>query len=117
VKKAGEITGERVGRTIHHPIATNKNFIREPQWSRRFQELFARGGMSLEDPPNIVELPAEVHKGPHSQAYHQWVYRRLREAIAGLEDPVRIQERLKAVLRTIAEELRAHPEWLKHPPR
>ncbi len=108
--------GEEAGHLVRHHIATNKNWIRDPQWSKYFQELFARAGMSLEDPANLVELPAEFHKGPHSQAYHQWVYQRLQGAIAGLKDPAQIRARLEAVLRAIAEELKAHPEYLINPP-
>jgi len=118
LRRAGraEEAGESIGRTIHHHIATNKNWIRDPQWSKHFRELFAKGGMSLDDAANIVELPAELHKEPHSQAYHQWVYNRLYKAIARLKDPVKIQERLKAALQAIAGELKAHPEWLRNPP-
>jgi len=112
-KEAAEETTQRL---IRHHLATNKNWIREPQWSRKFQELFAKGGMSLEEATNIVELPAELHKGPHAQGYHQWVYQRLQDAIAGLDDPAKIRARLEAELRAIAEELKAHPEWLKNPP-
>jgi len=112
-KEAAEETTQRL---IRHHIATNKNWIRDPQWSRKFQELFAQGGMTLEDVANIMELPAELHKGPHSQAYHQWVFERLQGAIAGLDDPTKIRARLEAELRAIAEELKAHPEWLRSPP-
>ena len=116
-ERAGkEVAGESTQRLIRHHIATNKNWIRDPQWSRKFQELFAQGGMTLEDVANIMELPAELHKGPHPQAYHQWVFERLQGAIAGLDDPMKIRARLEAELRAIAEELKAHPEWLRNPP-
>jgi hypothetical protein len=108
--------GEEASRAIRHHLATNKNWIRDPQWSERFQKLFARGKMSLDDAANLVELPAELHKGPHAQAYHEWVYDELRRAIAGLEDPAQIRAALEAKLQAIAEELKAHPEWLKNPP-
>ncbi len=107
---------EAIRRFVRHHIATNKNWIRDPQWSKRFQELFARAGMSLDEAANIMEFPAEFHKGPHAQAYHRGVYRRLQDAIAGLDDPVQIRAALEAKLRAIAEELRAHPEWLRNPP-
>ncbi len=113
-ERVGKEAGEGIGRTIRHHIATNKNWIRDPQWSRKFQELFAQGGMTLEDAANIVELPAELHRGPHAQGYHQWVRDRLKEAIAGLDDPAQIQNRLTRELRAIAEELRAHPEYLRN---
>jgi hypothetical protein len=111
-----EAAEEATQRLIRHHIATNKYWIRDPKWSERFQKLFAKGGMSLEDMANIMELPAEIHKGPHSKAYHQWVYQRLQEAIAGLEDPAQIRVRLEMELRAISEELKAHPEWLRNPP-
>ena len=62
--------GRKADRLLRHHIATNKNWIRDPQWSKLFQELFARAGMTLEESANLVELPAEFHKRPHPQAYH-----------------------------------------------
>ena len=72
--------------------------------------------MILEDAANIVELPAELHKGPHSQAYHQWVYRELRKAIWGLKTQEEIRRALEARLQWIAEQLKAHPEYFRNPP-
>ena len=57
--------GRKADRLLRHHIATNKNWIRDPQWSKLFQELFARAGMTLEESANLVELPAEFHKRPH----------------------------------------------------
>jgi len=65
-----------------HHIATNKNDTSELQggpWTPRFEELFARAGMSLEDPANRVYLLN--HQGPHPEAYHREVYRRLEDAL------------------------------------
>ncbi len=44
-------------------------------WTPRFKELFDKGGLSMEDAANKVPLPG--HKGPHPEAYHAEVYRRL----------------------------------------
>jgi len=65
---------------------------------------------------NLVELPAEFHKGPHPQAYHQWVYRELSKAIRGLKTQEEIRKALEARLQWIAEQLKAHPEYLRNPP-
>ena len=107
--------GRKADRLLRHHIATNKNWIRDPQWSKLFQELFAQAGMTLEEAANLVELPAEFHKGPHPQAYHQWVYRELSKAIQGLRKKEEIRAALEARLRWIAEQLQAHPEYLRNP--
>ena len=69
---------------VHH-IATNKHSI----WSDRFRELFKKNGLGrfkngnwrkdiLNDPLNKVTVPG--HKGPHPEAMHQEIYKRLSEA-------------------------------------
>ena len=68
-----------------HNIATNKHSI----WSDRFRELFKKNGLGrfkngnwrkdiLNDPLNKVTVPG--HKGPHPEAMHQEIYKRLSEA-------------------------------------
>ncbi len=47
-------------------------------WTPRYQELFDKAGMSLDDAANMVRVPG--HKGPHPQEYHEEVFRRLRDA-------------------------------------
>jgi len=108
--------GRKADRLLRHHIATNKNWIRDPQWSKLFQELFAQAGMTLEEAANLVELPAEFHKGPHPQAYHQWVYKRLQDAIKGMERQEEIRKAPIEELRRIAEQLQAHPEYLRNLP-
>jgi hypothetical protein len=61
-----------------HHIATNKNTesdVRGGPWTPRFQELFDRAGMSLDDAANRVHVPG--HQGPHPEQYHREVFRRL----------------------------------------
>jgi len=68
---------EVVTETEHH-IATNKNWIstlRGGPWSPKFEKLFKKAGLTLEDAANKVPIPA--HRGPHSEAYHQEIYDRL----------------------------------------
>ncbi|NPC73253.1 AHH domain-containing protein [Corallococcus exiguus] len=65
-----------------HHIATNKWWDATHHggpWSPKFQDLFDRAGMSLDDPANKVRVPG--HKGPHPQKYHEEVYERLRRAL------------------------------------
>ncbi|QRK11987.1 AHH domain-containing protein [Archangium violaceum] len=65
-----------------HHLATNKNDKSESRggpWTPEFKTLFARAGMSLEDPANIVYLRG--HKGPHPEEYHSEIFERLSRAI------------------------------------
>jgi RHS repeat-associated protein len=94
----------------NHHIASKANWIRDPKWSKRFQELFDKGGLRLDDEINKVRLPG--HKGPHSQAYHEWVYRRLTDAIEGVTGQPEIRTRLVAELQAIASELQVNPGLL-----
>jgi hypothetical protein len=72
-------------------------------WTPRFQELFERADMSLNDPANIVRIRG--HKGPHPQAYHEEVYRRLREAMQGCRGINQCKDSLKAALKELADEI------------
>ena len=47
-------------------------------WLQRFEEIFSKAGMALEDAANKVRVPG--HKGPHPEAYHQEVFDRLSRA-------------------------------------
>ena len=61
-----------------HHIATNKNTesdVRGGPWTPRFQEIFDRAGMSLNDAANRDHVPG--HQGPHPEQYHREVFRRL----------------------------------------
>jgi hypothetical protein len=65
-----------------HHLCTNKNNKSEitgGPWTPRFEELFARARMSLDDPANIVYLRG--HQGPHPEEYHREIFRRLEEAL------------------------------------
>ncbi|WNG21778.1 hypothetical protein F0U63_02705 [Cystobacter fuscus] len=65
-----------------HHLCTNKNNKSEitgGPWTPRFEELFARARMSLDDPANIVYLRG--HQGPHPQEYHRELFNRLEAAL------------------------------------
>ena len=64
-------SGSGSGGPVHH-IATNKNWdspARGGPWSPRFEKLFKKAGMSLDDAANKVAVPG--HRGPHPEAYHE----------------------------------------------
>ncbi|KFA87587.1 AHH domain-containing protein [Archangium violaceum] len=69
------------GHQRHH-LCTNKNDISESNggpWTPDFERVFSRAGMSLDDPANIVYL--RDHKGPHPEAYHTEIFKRLNDAL------------------------------------
>ena len=112
--------GSRVGantelaaiRTQEHHIATNKNSKAGAKWTEKFRELFDYAGLSLDDPVNKLDLPADIHKGPHSQQYHQWLYDRLTRATAGAESPADFRAALVSELGAIADDLWANPSLI-----
>jgi hypothetical protein len=95
---------------VHH-ICTNKNWLRSPNWSVRFQKLFDMGGMTLEDAANKIPLLGHTNY-PHSQDYHQWVYERLDRAIRGGTSQEEIRILIMNELSIIADELRLNPALL-----
>jgi hypothetical protein len=91
-----------------HHIATNKwwkSANNEGPWSPRFQEIFDRAGMSLDDPANIVHVKA--HKGPHPLAYHQRIFRRLDAATRTCRTMEQCREALTVELNALAQDIAA----------
>jgi hypothetical protein len=72
-------------------------------WTPRFQDLFDRAGMSLNDPANKVRVRG--HIGPHPQEYHEEVYRRLDEATTRCGSMQSCRQALEAELRALAGEI------------
>lgn len=67
---------------IHH-IATDKNptsTVYGGPWTPIFRDLFAKAGMSLNDPANRVRVKG--HKGPHPEEYHKEIFRQVSLAVA-----------------------------------
>jgi hypothetical protein len=89
-----------------HHIATNKwteaTHSGGP-WTQKFEALFARAGMSLDDAANKVRISG--HKGPHPPEYHQEVYRRLQRAMRGCRSMQQCREALTAELKELALEI------------
>ncbi len=98
--------GGRGGRTENHHIGTianKKSTLRGGPWTPRFEDLFARAGMRLQDAENIV--PIQGHRGPHPQRYHQFVYRRLQVALGDCRAIAECRENLTRELRALAGEI------------
>jgi len=90
----------------NHHIATDKwwkSTRGEGPWSPRFQRLFDKAGMSLDDPANIVRVRG--HKGPHPQEYHEAIFDRLSTATAGCRTMQQCREALTAELHDLAGEI------------
>jgi hypothetical protein len=78
-----------------HHIATDKNDLSESRggpWTPRFEDLFARAGMSLQDPANLVYLRG--HQGPHPEEYHAAVHKRIDDALEDCETVSRCRSML-----------------------
>ncbi|WP_239576863.1 AHH domain-containing protein [Archangium primigenium] len=99
-------TGEDEAGEVHHiaTVENEKSALRGGPWTPRFKRFFDKAGMSMEDPANKVRVPG--HKGPHPQAYHERIHRRLSGAMEDCETTVQCQEVLSRELKALAEQLR-----------
>ncbi|MFL5347234.1 MAG: AHH domain-containing protein [Hyalangium sp.] len=89
-----------------HHIATvcnDKDASRGGPWTPRFRKIFAKAGMSLEDPAN--KMPLEGHYGPHPERYHQIVLDALEEATGTCRSVVECREALISQLRKLAKQI------------
>jgi hypothetical protein len=89
-----------------HHIATvcnDKSTARGGPWTPRFREIFAKAGMSMEDPANKMPLPG--HKGPHPERYHQIVLDELYRATVTCRSIVDCRERLTRALKALAKDI------------
>jgi hypothetical protein len=100
------------GHQWHH-LATNKNdtaTVRGGPWTPLFEKLFARAGMSLDARENLVYLKG--HKGPHPEAYHEEIYRRLEAAVGRCRTLEQCRSSLRQELKDLAEEVCTPGSWL-----
>ncbi|WP_425537975.1 AHH domain-containing protein [Myxococcus stipitatus] len=72
-------------------------------WTPRYQEIFDRAGMSLDDAANQLRVPG--HQGPHPREYHEEVYERLDEATTSCKSIERCREALTRILGVLAREI------------
>jgi hypothetical protein len=85
---------------IHH-LASNKG-----TWAKKFQKLFDRAGIDLDDAVNRIDLPG--HIGRHTEKYHQWVYDQL-EAAVGTRTGQAAKDALTKALDKIRKALETNP--------
>ncbi|NOK22542.1 AHH domain-containing protein [Corallococcus carmarthensis] len=89
-----------------HHIASNKWWSatnRGGPWSPQFQKIFDKAGMSLDDPANKVRVPG--HRGPHPEAYHQWVLTALSRATKQCSSIAQCRTLLTNELRSLASQI------------
>ncbi|MBN1207620.1 MAG: AHH domain-containing protein [Myxococcaceae bacterium] len=89
----------------HHiaTICNDKSTARGGPWTPRFREIFAKAGMSMEDPANKMPLPG--HYGPHPRRYHEIVLRALDDATATCRSVVECRTALTDALRRLAKQI------------
>ncbi|MDC0708650.1 AHH domain-containing protein [Stigmatella sp. ncwal1] len=89
----------------HHiaTICNDKSTARGGTWSPRFRAIFARAGMTLDDPANKLPLPG--HYGPHPERYHQLVYKELLDGTVTCRSVVECREGLTRALKALAKEI------------
>ncbi|WP_450097584.1 SitA5 family polymorphic toxin [Stigmatella hybrida] len=89
----------------HHiaTICNEKSTVRGGAWTPRFREIFAKAGMTLDDPANKMPLPG--HYGPHPERYHRIVLQELRDATASCRSVVVCRERLTRSLKRLADQI------------
>jgi hypothetical protein len=89
-----------------HHIATvcnDKDTRRGGPWTPRFREIFAKAGMSMEDPAN--KMPLKGHYGPHPERYHQIVHEELDTATLTCRSIVECRARLTEALKELANQI------------
>lgn len=98
--------GSGRGRVQTHHIATianDKSSARGGPWTPRFRDIFAKGGMDLNDPAN--RMPLEGHFGPHPEEYHRIVRRQLLEATVDCRSIVECRASLTRALKNLSEQI------------
>jgi len=89
----------------HHiaTICNDKDTKRGGPWTPRFREIFAKAGMSMEDPANKMPLPG--HYGPHPERYHQIVFAALRDATRTCRSAADCRAKLTDQLQRLAKKI------------
>jgi A nuclease family of the HNH/ENDO VII superfamily with conserved AHH len=89
----------------HHiaTICNDKSTARGGTWSPRFRAIFARAGMTLDDPANKMPLPG--HYGPHPERYHEIILKELTEATESCRTVVECRQALTGALRALAKQI------------
>ncbi|NTX08591.1 AHH domain-containing protein [Myxococcus sp. CA040A] len=102
----GAVVGPVDAKGHDHHIATDKWWESTSgggPWSPRFQKIFDKAGLSLNDPANIVHIKG--HKGPHPQEYHEKIFERLIEATRTCRSIQQCRVALAAELNRLARQI------------
>lgn len=98
--------GKAVPCIERHHIATicnDKDSKNGGPWTPRFRRIFAKAGMSMEDPAN--KMPLRGHYGPHPKRYHEIIHEELLDATLTCRSAVECREALTGVLRKLAKQI------------
>ncbi|MFL5348512.1 MAG: AHH domain-containing protein [Hyalangium sp.] len=89
----------------HHlaTVCNDKGSKRGGPWTPRFRKIFAKAGMTLEDPAN--KMPLEGHYGPHPEEYHRRVFQELSDATKGCRTVAQCRSALLSTLEDLAQEI------------
>jgi hypothetical protein len=89
----------------HHiaTICNEKSTARGGAWTPRFREIFAKAGMSLDDPAN--KMPLSGHYGPHPERYHEIVFEAVETATATCRSVVACRKALTGALQRLAKQI------------
>jgi hypothetical protein len=89
-----------------HHIATvcnDTSTARGGPWTPRFRAIFAKAGMSMDDPANKVPLPG--HYGPHPERYHELIHDAVNSATKACRSVVECRARLTGALKALAKQI------------
>jgi hypothetical protein len=106
------VPGDPDGR-VHH-ICTDKNTKSEVSggpWTPLFERYFKQAGMTLNDTSNLVRIRG--HEGPHPEAYHREVFKRIDNAMEGCRSLARCREVLIRELKGLSDDLTTSGHWLR----
>ncbi|WP_240486824.1 AHH domain-containing protein [Hyalangium minutum] len=89
----------------HHiaTICNDTSTARGGPWTPRFRAIFAKAGMSLDDPAN--KMPLSGHYGPHPERYHEIILKELTEATETCRTVVECRQALTGALRALAKQI------------
>jgi hypothetical protein len=79
-------------------------------WTPKFQKIFDKAGMSLNDPANKVRVNG--HVGPHPQEYHEHVFEALRNATRTCRTMQQCRVSLTKALERLAQQIKTEGTYL-----
>jgi hypothetical protein len=90
---AWEYLGPQITAQWHH-IMTDKNSIKDPQWTNQFNNLLRGVGLTVATAINNL-VQVYNHQGPHPQEYHEYIYMRIQEILNDGGGKPEVEEELR----------------------